>query len=457
MKQNNLKAYDMRYLSCGPKKYAYGIWHIHTRQAAGIISAKRWILGAAAIFILFAVQPNLAAAAEKPGKEYILLGHPNPSTGPLYEMAEVSPWIDDKAIAAINAEGGIFIKEYGKKLPLKVKIVDTESNPDKTIALATNLILQDKIDLMLVMHTPDTVNPVAAVCERYQVPCISTQSPVDPWLQNGPYKWSYHTFWTLDYLSDIYLGIWDQHADQTNKVVGCLWPDDPDAASWAEVFNKKLPAKGYKVVNYERFPSFTSDFSPAISLFKKEKVEIVTGTMLLPDWATFCRQARQMGFIPKMASIGKCILMPTSVSALAKEGINPEGWSMEIWWGPDFPFKSSLTGQTARELCDSWSKDTGKQATMVLGFVHAGFEITIDALKRAQTLDKEKLRQAIENTDLDTIVGHIKFNKEHYCQTPLVGGQWTKGDTWPWELKVIYNKEHPEIPKTGEMIFPLKK
>jgi branched-chain amino acid transport system substrate-binding protein len=94
---------------------------------------------------------------------------------------------------------------------------------------------------------------------------------------------------------------------------------------------------------------------------------------------------------------------------------------------------------------------------MMLGYLHAGFEIVIDALKRAQTLDREKLREAIENTNLDTIVGHIRYNKEHYCQTPLAGGQWTKGDKWPWELKVIYNKEHPEIPTTGQMDFPLQK
>ena len=86
---------------------------------------------------------------------------------------------------------------------------------------------------------------------------------------------------------------------------------------------------------------------------------------------------------------------------------------------------------------------------------YAAFEIAIDALKRAQSLNKENIRKALEQTDLDTIVGHIKFNEKHYCKTPLVGGQWTKGNKWPWELKIIYNEQHPDIPKTGEMTFPL--
>jgi len=35
---------------------------------------------------------------------------------------------------------------------------------------------------MVVMHTPDTVNPVTAMCERYQLPCIALDAPVDAWL-----------------------------------------------------------------------------------------------------------------------------------------------------------------------------------------------------------------------------------------------------------------------------------
>jgi branched-chain amino acid transport system substrate-binding protein len=394
---------------------------------------------------------------EKSRRDYILIGHPNPSTGPLAIMGDPSPWTNYKAAAVINVQGGIYIKEYGKKLPVKIKMVDTESDPAKAARLTTNLILQDKVDMMVVMHTPDTVNPVTAVCEIYKVPCVSTQAPIDPWLENGPYEWSYHTFWTVDSVLNTYSGIWDQYADQTSRVVGCLWPNDPDGVTWSRIADKKFPARGYKVVKYAGFPYMTSDFSPAIKLFKDKNVDILTGVLILPDFATFWRQAQRMGFHPKIVTIGKCIEMPAPVNMLASEGLIPRGWTTEIWWCPESPFKSSLTGQTAREFGDSWSADTGKQTTMVLGFVHAGFEIAFDALKRAQTLDKEKLRQAIEETDLDTIVGHIEFNDEHYCETPLVGGQWNKGDKWPWELKIIHNKKHPEIPKTGEMIFPLSK
>lgn len=92
-----------------------------------------------------------------------------------------------------------------------------------------------------------------------------------------------------------------------------------------------------------------------------------------------------------------------------------------------------------------------------IGFKYAAFEIPYDALKRAKTLDKEKVRGAIATTNMDTIVGPNKYNKQNYSETPLVGDQWVKGKKWPWEPEIIYNKKHPYIKKTAKMIFPLPK
>jgi branched-chain amino acid transport system substrate-binding protein len=399
--------------------------------------------------------PSLARRSFAAQRDYILIGHPNPSTGPLAGFGEASPWADDRAVKAINAKGGIFIEEYGKKVPVKIKVVDTESNPTKAGETAAKLALQDKVDLMVVMHTPDTVNPVTAMCERYKMPCISLDAPVEAWLTGGPYTWSHHAFWTVDAVTDLFMGMWQLNADQTTKVVGGFWPNDPDGTTWSEIFKKKLPAHGYKVIDPGRFPYFTKDFSSFISLFKREKVEILTGTIIAPDWATAWRQCHQQGFVPKIATIAKACLFPTDVDALG--GNLPMGLTSEVWWSPNHPFKSSLTGESCKDLCDAWTQETKKQWTQPIGFKYAGYEIAYDALTRAKTLDKEKVRMAIAATDLDTIVGHVKYNDKNYAETPLVGGQWVKGQKWPWGLQIVYNAKHPNIKKTADMIFPLPK
>ena len=92
-----------------------------------------------------------------------------------------------------------------------------------------------------------------------------------------------------------------------------------------------------------------------------------------------------------------------------------------------------------------------------MGFDYAALEIAADVLKRAASLDKKKIRDALVITNLNTVVGPIKFNEKNFSLTPLVGGQWVKGKRWPWELQVVYNKEATTIPTTGKLVFPIPK
>ena len=48
--------------------------------------------------------------------------------------------------------------------------------------MATKLITEDAVDLMVVASTPETTNPVSDQCEANGVPCISTVAPWQPWV-----------------------------------------------------------------------------------------------------------------------------------------------------------------------------------------------------------------------------------------------------------------------------------
>ncbi len=406
-------------------------------------------LGAASLM------PKIIQPAFGADRDYILIGHPSSLTGPLAGLGEPTKWITDRVIQEVNKAGGVYVKERGKKLPIEVRIVDTESDPAKSAEVASRLIVRDKIDLMLVMYTPDVVNPVTAICERNEMPCVALGAPVEAWLTGGPYKWTYQSFWTIDTLTDLFIGIWELQIGKTNRVVAGLWPNDADGTGWAKIMPEKLIPKGYKVIDPGRFPYFNKDFSSQINMFKREKADILTGTLISPDWTTAWRQCHREGFVPKIATIAKALLFPSALEAIGTD--IPQGLTTEVWWSRYHPYKSSLTAETPRELCDAWEKETNRQWTPSIGFKHGGYEIVVDVLKRAQTLEKNALRDAIEKTNLATIIGRIKFNEKHYCETPLVGGQWVKGKKWPWELELIYGGKHPEIRPTAEMIFPLPK
>ena len=120
-----------------------------------------------------------------------------------------------------------------------------------------------------------------------------------------------------------------------------------------------------------------------------------------------------------MCTGGKPILFPSAVQAIG--GNLPNGLTTCIWWSPQHPFKSSIAGYGSKALCDAWTEKTGRQWTQIIGFTYATFEVAADALKRAGTLDKDKLREAIAQTNLTTIVGPLKFRRRIFQEHQWLG------------------------------------
>ena len=172
--------------------------------------------------------------------------------------------------------------------------------------------------------------------------------------------------------------------------------------------------------------------------------------MIPPDFATFWSQAAQQGFHPKIVTIGKALLFPSVVSSLGARG---NGLTTEIWWTPSFPFKSGLTGQSARQLTDAYMAATKRPWTQPIGYQHALFEVAIDVLKRTKALDPKSILASIVATDYHSMVGPVHWTGQpvkNVSKTPLVAGQWQlKGGKY--DLVITENKSAPEIPVGGKL------
>jgi branched-chain amino acid transport system substrate-binding protein len=384
----------------------------------------------------------------------IKLGYVSPQSGPLAAFAEADKFIIDGFMAATKAAG----------LNYEVVVKDSQSNPNRAAEVAKELIVNDKVNLMLVASTPETTNPVATTCEAEEVPCLSTVAPWQPWFigQQGnpgdpaswkPFNYAYHFFWGLEDVIAVFTNMWAQV--ETNKKVGGLFPNDGDGNAWGDAkrgFPPVLAEKGYKLIDPGRYQNLTDDFSAQISAFKKGGVEIVTGVVIPPDWTTFWKQAKQQGFNPKIASVGKALLFPVAVEALGDAGQN---LSSEVWWSPSHPFKSSLTGASAADLAKAYTAATKKQWTQPIGFVHALFEVAVNTLQRTATVgDREAILAALTQTKLATIVGDIAWGQgpvKNVAKTPLVGGQWRLGGAFKYDLVIVDNATAPIIPVGGTM------
>ena len=430
----------------------------------GTLSRRHFVKTAGATASLAAVASHFPMPALAQAKT-IKIGYVSPQTGPLAPFGESDNFNVNNFRKAM--QGGL--KIGSKTYPIQVTVKDSQSNPNRAAAVAKELIVDTKVDLMMVANTPDTTNPVATQCEIEEIPCISTNCPWQPWFigQQGnpgdpkswkPFDWAFHYFWGLEDVISVFTNMWSQL--DTNKVVGGAFPNDADGNAWGDKhvgFPPALAKQGYKLVDPGRYQNLTDDFSAQINAFKKANAEIMTGVMLPPDFTTFWTQARQQGFRPKAASIGKAILFPVSVQALGAAGNN---LSSEVWWSPNHPFKSSLTGQTSGQLAQAYTAATGKQWTQPIGFVHSLFEMAVDVLKRTKDVgNSAAIRDAIAETNLNTIVGKVQWNgkglppfaAKNVTKTPLVGGQWRLIGGNKYDLVITDNRTAPEIPLAGDM------
>ena len=383
----------------------------------------------------------------------IKIGHVSPRTGPLAGFGEADGFILDQVRALLRPG----LKSGGKTYPVEIFSKDSQSSGNRAAEVASELILGDKVDLIIASATPDTTNPVADQAEVNEVPCVTTNCPWQPYFfgRNGDPKrgftWTYHFFWGLEDVIGAFLALWD--SAPTNKVVGGLFPNDADGNAWGDAklgLPPALAAAGYKLTDPGRYQLMNSDFTSQISAFKAVGAEIVTGNMIPPDFATFWSQAAQQGFRPKIVTIGKALLFPSVIESLGARG---NGLTSEVWWTPHHPFRSGLTGQNARELTDAYMSATRRPWTQPIGFQHALFEVAIDVFKRATTLEPKAILDSVVATDYRSIVGPVKWTGlpvKNVTKTPLVAGQWQRsGDKF--ELVITTDKTAPEIPVGGKL------
>jgi len=416
---------------------------------------RRQVLKDGAALATAGVASSLGFPAIAQTTRKLKIGYVYPATGPLAPFGEANRFV----IGAIQQSLKSGLTIGGRKYDVEIITKDSQSSANRAGETAADLILKDKIDLMVAGNTPETANPVSDQCELNEIPCVSTLCPWQPWFfgrKGDPAKgfnWTYHFFWGLEDVIAVFTNLWK--SVPTNKVVGGLFPNDADGNAWGDPqrgFPPVLAKDGFKLVDPGRFQNLTADFSAQIAAFKKENAEIITGVLIPPDIRTFLTQARQQGFKPKVVTVGKALLFPASVEALGDLG---DGMTTEVWWTPTVPYKSSLTGQSAKQLADAYEAETKKQWTQPIGFVHALFEVAIDTFKRTKDLgNKASIRDAMVATNLNTIVGNVSWGKgpvKNVTKTPLAGGQWVPGKKYKYELVVVDNQTAPNVPVAGKL------
>lgn len=417
--------------------------HTVDRRRRGLLAAGV-ASGAAAL-------AGLPAAALAQSSKTIKIGYLTTLSGVRANFGEADTWSLERIRAALK--DGLTIGGTHYKVDIVVR--DTQSDANRGATMSSELVLREKVDLLLVQDS-DAALAAGQLCDVNGVPMVSTMGPWEAILfgrgstpEKG-FPYSFHFFWGAGDVLKNFFGMWD--SVKVERTLGTMYIDNGPGHAFADPAHgipAEAKARGYKEVNSGFFKIASDDFSNQVSTFKAANVQIVSGFAYANHFATFWKQAQQANFRPEVVTMAGAFLFPSAVESLGAAG---NGMSSEVWWTPGFPYKSSITGQSARALADDWEKSTGKQWTQPIGYGHALFEVGIAALKAtANPLDRKALRDSIANLDFESIVGPIKFKGspvKSIAVTGMCGGQWrkTKGGKFPYELLIVHNSTAPAIP-----------
>jgi branched-chain amino acid transport system substrate-binding protein len=416
-------------------------------------------VGAAAAYVWWPRAP--------PAPSEIRIGVVAPLTGPLASFGAPDPWLASYIQNYINQNmGGIYMQAYGRRIPVQIILKDTQSSESTAATVTQQLITQDHVNLLILMHTPETIDPASAMAEKYGVPALAIEGPVDAWVLQGPYHWTYMVGWAFPQLVQTYIDIWNLAGNRTNGVVAVISTNDVGGQTFDQVFIPMAEAAGYRVVDLGLVTPGTTDYTPYIIKAKEANATILAGDLDPPDFATLWRQAHADGWVPEVVTVARANVFPSNEQAL---GDNlAYGISAEVWWFPSIStYYSPLLKMNASQWAQLYESATGREWDMAIGYDLGAYDWAVNVLERAGSLSPQAINQSIATTDMMTMAGPIDFqnpfpspgvesliaqqepfmlqpqNKGHYVLLPLFGGQWVPSSRWGWKIVPIYSAGLP--------------
>ena len=397
-------------------------------------------LTAASALAGLALLPTMANA-----EDTIVLGSAISITGKYSQEGKNASDGYNFAVKKINEAGGVTVA--GKKYKLEIKYYDDESTPARTAQLLERLINQDGIKYVLGPYGSGPTKAAAPVTEKYKIPMVEAEGASRSLFSQG-YKYIFAALSTSEqYLApviDLAAELAKNEGKDPSKLkVGMAFENDPFSLDVRDGVMDRIKHYHMKVVIDDKMPRDLSDISATLTKVKAVKPDILLFSGHTKGATTATRQMSEMGVSAPIVAMTHC----ESAGLTDKFGKAAEGILCPTQWAETLKYRDPVFG-SAMDFNKAFlaAHNDYKEVPYQVAQASAAVEIWADAFKRAGTLDKEKLRNALAKTDLDTFYGHIKFAPD--------GRNLTK----PMVLRQVQNDKYAVVAPTKyaseKVVFP---
>jgi branched-chain amino acid transport system substrate-binding protein len=352
----------------------------------------------------FAVAP---ASAQAQGCGEIELGAAVSATGIYAANGKNTKNGYEFAVKKINDAGGVTIG--GKCYHFKIKYYDDESTPARAAQLVERLIDQDKIQYVLGPYGSPLTKAILPVIEKYKTPLVQGEAASRSLFTQG-YKYQFGIVAT----SEKYLAPLVDMAASLAKKAG----KDPSAVKIAMIYQDDAfsldvrqgvvdQMKKYKMTAAvdDRMPKDLNDITSFLTKVKALKPDVLIVSGHEKGAATAARQMADLKIQVPLVGMTHCesAKVTQDFPKASEEFVCPTQWDETMKIG------DPLFGTAANYNTQIKAAYGYKVVPYQTAQASAAVYVWEDAFKRANSLDKEKLRDALTKTDLETFYGGVKF------------------------------------------------
>ncbi len=391
------------------------------------------------VLIMFISFPLAAQAKDK-----IVIGAARPLSGPyaFFEANAFGPiykmWVDE-----VNAQGGIFVKEYGKKLPVEMLVYDDKSDMGTMTRLLDKLILQDKVDFIFSPASTAFLFAAGAVTNRHGYILIGAEggaTTIKDMLPGMPYFFMVLPF--SDHFQMPVLG--DIFREMGVKTVAINFIEDLHGIEYSGVATREFNRRDIEVKMIKSTPPDIKDISPILKQAQRLNVDAYVSFTYPGVTFPTVMTAQAIGYNPKAMVLGPGgnfeVFKKIAGGADVIEGVIGEG----AWNAKSSPahadFVKKYTARYPRDTLDWWGHNV----------YYAGLQVFKQAIERAGTLDQKKIRDIMATQTFDTILGPTRFENQLLTKESYAGqiGQWQNG---------VFEVIDPGPKRTAAPIYPKPK
>ena len=337
----------------------------------------------------------------------------------------------------INAAGGVEVKQFKKKIPIKINILDDASDPTQTVSRLEQHYAAGVL-AYLGGFASDLHAAAAAIAEKNKTPYLGVAFALYSVHQKG-YKYLFSPFPKSPGLTKAWFDLMDAQSPKPLKLA--LFVEKTDwGTEMRELWRKEAAARGYQVVADEEYASpGSTDLSPMILKAKNAGAESVLSIPSPPDGTLLLKQMKELDFNPKIAFFVRAADSPTWGTNLGKDG---DYVALSPGWNNDLKFEGITQFNT------KYQTKYNTPALSVSGPAYVATQILADAISRAEKLDRDSIRDAITKTDMkSSLIGPVKFNPDGTGVVQIVVAQWQNQkmvSVWPKDIAA------------GALLYPAK-